>query len=484
MSKSNFSRRRFLAQSAVAVAGLANLAGCANSQPIGAAPGYRAGRPPNLLFILADDMGWADLGVYGRTDYKTPNIDRLASQGGRLTQAYSNSSVCTPTRIAYLTGRYQQRLLVGLQEPLQNPRQLAEKGLLEQAGIPLSHPTIASLLKDKAYETALIGKWHAGYLPRFSPIKAGFDHFFGIFSGAVDYFTHRNGSGDADLWEDETPVESTGYITDLISQRAVDFLGQPARRSQPFYLSLHYTAPHWPWEGPNDEATSRKLKSLFHVDGGSLQTYGAMVRRLDEGIGQVLAALEANGLANDTLVVFTSDNGGERFSQMWPFIGSKGGVYEGSHRVPGLVRFPGRLPAGAVSPQVAATLDWTATLLKAGGALPHPEYPLDGIDLLPLLATAGGNNRTVSRSLFWRIGGQQAARLGNLKYVKLARPDQVIAPGGLSAAQRGGTEYLFDLGSDEREQANLKELRPGDFERLRQAWVEWNSTVLPEPPKA
>ena len=397
----------------------------------------------------------------------------------RLTQAYANSSVCTPTRVAFFTGRYQQRISVGLQEPLgwvtSSPSNLP--------GIPADHPTIASLLRSAGYRTALVGKWHAGYLPTYSPNKSGFDDFFGIFSGGVDYFTHKDGDGVPDLWEDETPVHRTGYITDLITERSVDFIRQQASRRRPFYLSAHYTAPHWPWEGPADEEVSRKLTNLFHLDGGSPRVYAEIVRSLDRGVKQILAALEESGEADNTIVVFTSDNGGERFSDVWPFTGSKGGVYEGSNRVPAIVRWPDRLPEGRVSHQVATTFDWTATLLAAAGVSPSAEFPLDGINLLPLLQQAGNNRPTLSRQLFWRIAGQRAVRDGDLKYIKLARPDQVVTQGGLPAALLG-TEFLFDLKNDVRERANLLAQRPHDTDRLRRAWDSWNASVLPEPPRA
>lgn len=478
MSEGKISRRQFLSQTALAGTTLAfgqsPFDSYAEEKPESMQNVWSA-RQPNIVFILADDLGWADLSVYGRSDYQTIYLDKFAKESVRLTQAYSNSAVCSPTRVGFLTGRYQQRLPVGLLEPLPNRQQLGDR-----VGLPPTHPTIASLLRDGGYQTALVGKWHVGYLPTYGPLKSGFDEFFGIFSGAVDYFTHKDGSGELDLWEDETSVERIGYITDLLTERAVEFINRAAHGSQPFYLSLHYTAPHWPWEGPQDEETSRNLLNLFHFDGGSPHIYAEIVKRLDRGVGQVLRALENNRVDKDTLVVFTSDNGGERFSDLWPFAGSKGSLYEGGIRVPALVRWPKVLPRNVVSQQVAISFDWTATFLAAAGVLADPVYPLDGIDLLPYLTSAGKREVTVPRRLFWRMQGQKAVREGDLKYLKVSRPDQVVALGGLPPALLG-TEFLFDLSQDIRERANLLTKRPLDAERLRQSFDVWNAQMLPEP---
>lgn len=473
MKPGKVSRRTFSKGAALSLA--ATVLPALRPAPAAAQSGRARKAPPNIVFVLADDLGWADLSSYGRRDYQTPVLDRLAARGVRLTHAYSSSSVCTPTRVAFFTGRYQQRLAVGLQEPLGWAKG-APPGSLP--GLPPEHPTIASLLKTRGYHTALVGKWHVGYLPGSSPIKSGFEEFFGIYSGGVDYFTHKDGTGEPDLWDGETPVEKAGYITDLITERAIATIRRHAARREPFYLSVHYTAPHWPWEGPGDEAVSRKLKNLFHLDGGSSKTYAEMVTRLDAGIGRILATLEEAGVAGDTIVVFTSDNGGERFSDMGPFTGSKGGVYEGSNRVPAIIRYPGVLPEGKVREQVAATFDWTATLLAAAGARADAAHPLDGIDLVPLLAQGGPPH---PRQLFWRIHGQRAVRDGNLKYIRVADPAQLSVQGGLPGGLYG-TEFLFDLAQDPAERANLLEARPADAKRLSAAWDVWNRSVLPEPP--
>ena len=249
---------------------------------------------PNLLVILADDLGWADLSCFGAPVIRTPNLDRLAASGVRFTQAYSASSVCSPTRFGLYTGRYPGRLAGGLQEPIAAPSEIA--------GIPLEHPTLASLLKQQGYETALIGKWHCGFLPWFSPTRLGWDEFFGNFSGAIDYFSKLDGSGRYDLYEDEVEYEDLRYYTEVVTEAAVDYLRRD--HDAPWLLNLNFTTPHWPWEGPRDQDVSRELTTriragepgvLFHYDGGSLEKYTEMVENLDLSIGKVLGALSRSG---------------------------------------------------------------------------------------------------------------------------------------------------------------------------------------------
>lgn len=411
-------------------------------------------RRPNIVFIVADDLGWADLSVYGQRDYETPHLDRLAAQGVRFTQAYSNSAVCSATRFALITGRYQYRLRGGLEEPI------ARAG--QHIGLPPEHPTLPSLLREAGYTTALIGKWHLGSLPNFGPLKSGYDRFFGNYSGVIDYFTHKPGVGEQvprDLWEDDVPVERVGYYTQILADEASAYLKRQTA-AQPFLLSLHFTAPHWPWVGPEDEAVSRSITDLFHYDGGNLATYGKMVRSLDAAVGQVLSALDEAGLADDTIVVFTSDNGGERFSKTWPFVGQKTELLEGGLRVPTLLRWPARLTP-QVSEQVTITMDWLPTLLSAAGLQPHPDYPSDGQDILPALL---GEREPWPRTLFWRYKaqGQRAVREGDWKYLKI-----------------NDNEFLFNVVVDTRERANLSRRHPERFERLRRQWALWNEEMLP-----
>jgi arylsulfatase A-like enzyme len=424
-----------------------------------AAQSIRPARP-NILFILADDLGYGDLSSYGRPDYRTPVLDGLATQGLKFTSAYAAAPVCTPTRCAYVTGRYPQRLPVGLAEPLKgsSPSDL---------GLPPDHPTVASLLKANGYDTSLVGKWHLGWKPEFGPNRHGFDEFFGILSGAGDYFTHRQSHepgtpprpGPPDLWENLTPVERVGYMTDLLSDKAVEVITRPHAR--PFFLSLQYTAPHAPWEGPEDAA----IGHVDHgpgpmTDGGSRKIYASMMKSMDDGIGRVLAALERAKRAEDTLVVFTSDNGGERYSYNWPFSFQKGDLHEGGTRVPAIVRWPGVVRPG-VSDQAVITMDWTATILAATGTAADPAYPLDGENLMPVLT---GERPIHERALFWRTFERGAARVGDWKYL----------------ADKDG-EYLFDLAVDPGEKADRRRAEGPRFERIKQQYAAWNAGLLPRP---
>jgi arylsulfatase A-like enzyme len=413
---------------------------------------------PNIVFIMADDLGYADVSCYGQRDYATPNVDRLAIEGLKFTQAYSNSANCSPTRTGLITGRYQMRLPVGLEEPI-NPT--TPKGV----GLPPSHPTLPSLLKKSGYATTLVGKWHLGFLPDFSPLKSGYDHFFGILGGAADYFNHGSKSS-APLYEDEVPVDRAGYMTNLLGDRAVQTIEGYARSKQPFLLSLHFTAPHWPWVGPDDEAESKRIaERLQHRDGGTQKTYMAMMQNLDSNIGRVLQTLDVHGLASNTIVIFTSDNGGERFSNTWPFSGMKGELLEGGLRIPAIVRWPGRVAAGSISEQVMISMDWMPTLLAAAGTQPDPGYPPDGENLLPVVT---GRASPHARKLFWRFkaGAQRAVRDGDWKYLRIA-----------------GNEFLFDVVKDPRERANLKDRNKDIFDRLKNDWEAWNDTMLPERPR-
>jgi arylsulfatase A-like enzyme len=427
----------------------------------GAQRAQAADPPPNIVYIMADDMGYADVSCYGRREYTTTNIDHLAASGIRFLQAYANSAVCSATRTALITGRYEYRLPIGLEEPL-NGR---SKG---NPGLPPGHPTLPSLLKKAGYGTALIGKWHLGTLPDYGPLKSGYDHFWGFRGGSVDYFTHKAGTANTDsgdLWDGDMKIQQAGYLTDLLGERAVSTIQGYAKAKQPFFISLHFNAPHWPWEGPDDQAESQRLRGgLFDFDGGSQKTYARMVLQMEVQIGRVMKALEDGGVAKNTIIIFTSDNGGERFANTWPFTGKKTELLEGGLRIPAIVRWPGRVRPKTTTEQAAITMDWVPTLLAAAGVQADPAYPLDGMNLLPVL-TEG--TVPTARKLYWRYKAhsQRAMRDGDMKWLKI-----------------GENTFLFNVVEDPLERANLKNRQPEVYARLVAEFNAWNATMLPENP--
>jgi arylsulfatase A-like enzyme len=365
-----------------------------------------------------------------------------------------NSAVCSATRTALITGRYQYRLAIGLEEPLNG----------RDVGLPPDHPNLASLLKKAGYGTTLVGKWHLGSLPKFGPLQSGYDHFHGFREGGSDYYNH-----DSNLWDDDVQVHEMGYLTDLLGSRAVDVVNGYAKSGRPFLMSLHFNAPHWPWEAPGDEAESNRLqlaggglRSLFDFDGGSQKTYRRMIQAMDIQIGRVVQALNSNGLAENTIVIFTSDNGGERFADTWPFTGRKTELLEGGLRIPSIISWPARIPQGRTTEQVAISMDWLPTLLAATGASSDPAFPPDGTNLLPMLTQ---NAMPVERKLFWRYkaNAQRAARIGDYKYLKIL-----------------DNTFLFNVVEDPMERANLKVRRKDVYDRIEAEWFHWNATMLPE----
>lgn len=417
---------------------------------------------PNFVFILADDFGYADASCYGRPDYRTPNMDRIAAEGMKFMQAYANSAVCSATRTALITGRYQYRLPVGLEEPIPS-------GNRRNTGLPPDIPTLPSLLKKAGYGTTLIGKWHLGTLPDYDPLRSGYDHFWGFRGGALDYFTHKWGppnSDTDDLWDGDVKIHQQGYLTELMGDQAVASIETYAKAKTPFFLDLHFNAPHWPWEGPDDEAESRTLTSLSSYESGTLATYGRMVTALDRQVGRVLDELKRANIDGNTIVIFTSDNGGERFSDTWPFSGKKSELLEGGLRIPAIVRWPDHIKAGTTTEQVAISMDWLPTLLAAAGTQPDPAFPPDGINLLPALTE---NAAPVPRKLFWRFraNSQRAMRDGDMKWLKINE-----------------NTFLFDVVADPLERANLKNRKPEVYRRMVEEYEKWQAAMLPEDPAA
>lgn len=439
---SSYDRRTFVTRLAGAATLLALPSGLVScTRPL------RAARP-HIVLIMCDDLGYGDVGFTGATAYTTPHIDRIAREGIIMRQSYSAAPVCSPTRVALMTGRYPAREPVGLHEPLTT----------HPTGLPADPSTLPRLLKDIGYHTALVGKWHLGTAPEYHPLQHGFDEFYGFLGAAVDYVSMRDTEHKETLFHDgETPVRPEGYLTDLLTERAERIIGTETGR--PLFLSLQYNAPHWPWQGPGDPAYAADADPK---SGGSPEIYAAMMRSLDDGVGRVLAALEARGISRETLVIFTSDNGGERFSHMGPYSHAKMTVGEGGIRVATAVRWPQVIAAGSASEQVNITMDWTATMFALAGA--EPPRALDGIDLMPALF--GGAMRP--RDLFWRVTQRQqqkAVRSGDMK---------------LFVDVEG--EHLYDLARDPGEQHDLLARLPSDGARLRELLAAWEREMLPPVP--
>ena len=413
---------------------------------------------PNVVLIMMDDLGYGDLGSYGGPDAKTPNIDRLAREGVRLTDAYANGVVCTPTRAALISGRYQQR--VGLDGVL----------TLEDTarGLPVTGTSLPALLKANGYATALFGKWHLGYKPEFGPRAHGFDEFFGFLEGAHDYYA-------GGLLEDTTPVRPHGYLTDAITERSVNFIQR--QRSNPFFLEVAYNAVHWPFQPPNRpprDTVARSGLGLLQLASDSVPAtradYVKMLERADEGVGKILGALEQRGLARNTLVIFTNDNGGEWLSRNAPLFHRKGTVWEGGIRVPLIVSWPGELPAGKTSGQVALTMDVTASILAATGTRAPPSYRPDGIDILPILRGAP----IVERLVFWRTPAARAPQLA----VRSGRWKLLVD--GIRTPQF----FLYDLAADPGERNDLAAQRPELVRSLWRLMQDWEKDVNEEARKS
>ena len=422
---------------------------------------------PNVILVLMDDMGYGDIGSYGVKDARTPNLDRLAREGVRLTDAYANAANCSPKRTGFITGQYQQRW--GVEWPLGSFP--ADSSFI----LPVNGTSLPALLKKNGYATGLIGKWHMGFKLEYGPNAHGFDEFWGFMAGALDYYTHRRGDGTPDLYENTTPVEVPGYLTDEITQRAVSFLDRHA--SAPFFLEVAYNAVHWPFEPPDmkpvtqrdtTRSPGRSDRSLFQGPAdehpATRADYVRMLERADEGVGKILAALDRQRLSKRTLVIFTNDNGGEWLSRNAPLSNRKSTLWEGGIRVPLIVRWPGHLPAHKTSRQVAITMDLTASILDATRTPVPADYHLDGMSLLPSLS---GRSPVVDRQLFWRL--------------KPAQRERAVRSGRWKLLQDGPDYYLFDVANDPGERNDVTTAHLDLVRKLNAALDAWEKDVDRSP---
>ena len=405
-------------------------------------------RRPNVVLFLSDDMGWADIGCYGAKDIKTPHIDRLAREGVKLTDCYSNGPVCTPTRCGLMTGRYQQRYDRALEWALV-PANV-------DVGLDPKHATLPRLLKNAGYKSAIFGKWHLGRETRFSPIHHGFDEYYGLTGGNVDMYSKEDRFKNYDFYDglEKAPVEA-GYLTEMLAGRAEKFIA--ANQANPFFLYMPFNAVHWPFQGPGRPETVRDLRTWY--DGTRTGEYKPMLEAMDAAVGRVLNTLDKLGLAENTMVIFTNDNGGERLSDNGPFRHHKATLWEGGIRVPGLVRWPGKVPKGKTNGQVCMSMDFTATIAAACGA--RAVDPFDGIDLLPVLA---GRAAWRERDLFWRINQPnqrvRAVRSGKWKYIL-----------------DGSINNMYDLSNDPGETRDLYYVYPDVADKLKKKLEDWEKSL-------
>ncbi len=422
-------------------------------------------RKPNIVFVLMDDMGYGDLGCYGAKDIRTPNIDRLAREGVRFTDFYANAPVCTPTRTALMTGRWQQR--VGFEWAMgfagEQFRRVGEEWVKEPdihaLGLPTTVPTLPKLLKAAGYATGAFGKWHLGYRDEFNPTRHGFDEYFGELLGHSDYYTHSYYDGTYALRDGLKPVKVEGYLTDLLNRRAVEFVRK--HKDEPFFLYVPHLAVHAPWQPPNRAQPSVTKDNMYD---GDRRIYAAMLEKADEGVGMLLAELAKIGQLDNTLFVLSSDNGGERFSDSGPLFNHKTTLWEGGIRVPAIMRWPARLPKGKVVKQAGITMDLTATFAAVAGAKAAEGYAFDGINLLPILT---GAQPEQTRTFYWRINRtdrkQKAIRHGQWKYV-----------------QEGAVEMLFDLSQDIGERHDVFYQHRAVFDDLKRRLAAWEAELAQE----
>lgn len=430
-------------------------------------------KKPNIIIIMTDDQGYADLSCMGSKDFITPHIDSLASRGARFTCMYSNSPVCSPSRASLLTGRYPGN--AGVRAILAGHRRAS--------GLMPDTPTIASALKTQGYDTACIGKWHLGLAPECRPLANGFDYFYGFMAGCIDYYSHifywGAGTPLHDLWENNEEVYDNGrYFTELISEKAVGYIREKANSNTPFMLYLGYNAPHYPMHAP------KKYMDRFAHLPWDRRIMAAMISAVDDGIGDITAELARLGISGDTIIYYQSDNGPSRETRNWldgtpdPYYGGSTGIFkghkfslfEGGIRVPGIICYPNKINAGQVIDVPVASMDIFPTVLKF--AEDEPErggYELDGADITAVL---NGDKKHPHDMLFWEMNKQTAVRCEDYKLVLNGQ----LVEGNYVATEEDPV-FLSNLADDPSERINLAKELPELTEKLTSEANKWRGEI-------
>lgn len=404
----------------------------------------------NVIVIMADDLGYGDISCYGNETIRTPVLDKMAKEGIKFTNYYSNGAVCTPTRAALMTGNYQQR--AGLEGVI-----YAQMGLRDQGGLSENETTIGELFRQNGYKTGIFGKWHLGYDVKYNPVNHGFDEFYGYVSGNVDYISHRDGIGLYDWWHNADTVYEEGYVTDLITNRALEFMER--NKNNPFLIYIPHEAPHYPYQGRNDKA-DRLPGQDFQAQGSNTDkkgTYKEMIEIMDENIGRIFTKLQELRLNENTIVFFCSDNGATQAGSNGVLNEFKTSLWEGGIRVPAIAWYPEKFRPGRVSEAVISSMDVVPTLLSLTGIKTDQNF--DGEDFSDVLLNNGELNE---RPLIWRYRNQWAVRKGDWKYLKIK-----------------DAEYLFNLKTDVSETTDLKGEHPELFNSLKADLNKWEAEMKP-----
>lgn len=420
-------------------------------------------KKPNIIIIMADDLGYNDISCFGNTNIKTPHLDQMALEGIKFTDFHSNGAVCSPTRAALITGKYQQRTGITGVVTAKSHRHV---------GLPLSEITFAEALKSNGYVTGMFGKWHVGYRPEYNPTKQGFDEYKGFVSGNVDYHSHIDQEGHFDWWEGDKQKDDEGYSTDLITNYSIDFIKR--HKDSPFLLYLPHEAPHYPFQGRSSDAfrkegdvrghSSSEYSTIMKDTDSVLALRKEMIEVMDESIGKVIATLKQYNIEDNTLVLFFSDNGASTYGSNKPLRGGKGSLYEGGHRVPAIAWWPTKINGGTITNESLMTMDVYPTLLDITG-IKNIEQHLDGISFKKLLLNNKGLKK---RDLYWQYHGVTVIRSGQYKLIEKSSKSKI-------------NYELFDLLMDVEENTDISSEYPGLIKKMSKKLKKWKQAMAKEP---